>query len=91
MSQGTQELAEFTTVTGKLRRVASFDAEIPNRAIRVNQPSHIVLNHVDHFDARCLALGEVTDRARREVNAIAASLDSPITHIGVGPAHLQMA
>src|SRR5206468_1357773 len=35
-------LAEFTSVTGRLRRVARFDAEIVRRAIAVNAPTLVV-------------------------------------------------
>jgi adenylosuccinate synthase len=38
---------EYTTVTGKVRRVGRFDPDIVRRAIAVNQPSRVVLNHLD--------------------------------------------
>ncbi|WP_407525993.1 adenylosuccinate synthetase [Lacibacter sp. MH-610] len=43
-------LIEFTSVTNKVRRVAEFDAEVVKRAIEVNNPTKIVLNHCDYFD-----------------------------------------
>ncbi len=39
---------EYTTVTKKLRRVGRFDPEIVKRAIAINQPTKIFLNHVDY-------------------------------------------
>jgi len=42
-------IQEFTSVTKKLRRVAHFDAEIVKQAISYNQPTKIVLNHLDYL------------------------------------------
>ena len=47
-----RDLTERTTVTKKIRRVGRFDAGIVRRAIAVNRPSEIVLNHVDYIDGR---------------------------------------
>ena len=48
-----EALSEFTSVTGRLRRVARFDPAIVREAIRANRPDKIVLNHVDYLDAGC--------------------------------------
>ena len=40
---------EYTTVTGKLRRVGLFDAALVRRSIAVNRPTRLVLNHVDYI------------------------------------------
>ena len=45
-------LVEHTTVTGRIRRVAHFDAEIVRAAITANAPTCTVLNHVDYIAAR---------------------------------------
>ena len=39
-----------TSVTQTLRRVGEFDSEIVIEAIRRNQPSHIVMNHLDYIN-----------------------------------------
>lgn len=39
---------EYTTVTNKKRRIATFDAELVKKAITINQPNILVLNHVDY-------------------------------------------
>jgi adenylosuccinate synthase len=44
----TSDLREYTTVTGKLRRVGEFDEGLVKRAIAANAPDRIVLNHVDY-------------------------------------------
>lgn len=42
------DLREFTTVTKKLRRVGHFDASVVKAAIACNNPTMIVLNHLDY-------------------------------------------
>ncbi|NND02926.1 MAG: hypothetical protein HKN91_09065 [Acidimicrobiia bacterium] len=85
---GIEGLEEMTTVTKKRRRVALFDPGIANRAIAANQPTEVVLNHVDYFDRVAAESGSLTARARRELHAINGSLDSPVTHFGLAPDHL---
>ena len=46
----TEDIREYTTVTKKLRRVGRFDAELVRRAISANNPTQIVLNHLDYID-----------------------------------------
>ena len=78
-------LAEFTSVTGRLRRVARFDPDIVRRAIGVNLPSAIVLNHIDHVDAQCGVLGTLSDRARLFIRETSHAIGMPIDLVGVGP------
>jgi adenylosuccinate synthase len=42
---------ELTTATKKIRRVGLFDAALVRRAIQINNPTRIVLNHFDYVDA----------------------------------------
>jgi adenylosuccinate synthase len=42
------DIREFTTVTKKLRRVGHFDASVVKAAIACNNPTMIVLNHLDY-------------------------------------------
>ena len=46
------DLREYTTVTGKLRRVGRFDPELVRRALYVNRPTRLVLNHLDYIGRR---------------------------------------
>lgn len=39
---------ELTTATRKVRRVGRFEPEVVRRAIRVNRPTCVVLNHLDY-------------------------------------------
>ena len=42
------DIREYTTVTGRLRRVGNFDAVLVKRALDVNRPTRLVLNHLDY-------------------------------------------
>lgn len=76
-------LAEYTSVTKKLRRVAWFDPQIVREAITVNNPSMIVLNHLDYVDAAA-AVG-LTDRAAEFVEWVAEGIGRPVDLVGLGP------
>ena len=41
-------LREYTTVTKRLRRVGHFDPVLVRRALAVNRPTRLVLNHLDY-------------------------------------------
>ena len=43
------DLREYTTVTKCLRRVGHFDPVLVRRALAVNRPTRLVLNHLDYF------------------------------------------
>lgn len=47
-SGGEVNIREYTSVTHKLRRVGRFDPEVVKKAILVNKPTRIVLNHLDY-------------------------------------------
>ena len=44
----SDDLREYTTVTNNLRRVGLFDSELVCRALIHNNPSRLVLNHLDY-------------------------------------------
>lgn len=44
-----EKIEERTSVTNKLRRVGKFDKKIVLQAITTNNPTRLVLNHVDYF------------------------------------------
>jgi adenylosuccinate synthase len=77
------ELAELTSVTQKLRRVALFDASIVRRAIAVNRPTQIVLNHLDHVD--WAAQFGVSRKALQFIGEVEREIGQTITGAGVGP------
>lgn len=76
---------EYTTVTKKTRRVGDFDPEIVRRAIAVNHPSRIVLNHLDYVDPRVRAAG-LTAKARKFVENVEHDIGRQVDWLGTGPA-----
>ncbi len=75
---------EFTTVTGKVRRVGHFDPELVRRAIQVNHPDRIVLNHLDYVDGKVRKAG-LTHKARRFVERVETSIGRSVDWLGTGP------
>ncbi|MEE7504039.1 adenylosuccinate synthetase [Methylobacterium mesophilicum] len=81
-----RDYVELTTSTQKVRRVGLFDPGIVRRAVEVNAPTRIVLNHVDYVDpdARTGRLGALArDFVEREVEA---PLGIRIDWLGTSPA-----
>lgn len=81
-------IAEYTSVTKSLRRVARFDPAIVRGALAVNRPTRIALNHVDHVDIECAATGSPSRRAISFVREVMSYVNAPIDYVGFGPDHL---
>jgi len=47
------DLTEYTSATLRKRRIGRFDAEIVRKAIEVNDPNIIAMNHLDYIDYSC--------------------------------------
>lgn len=88
-SGAPEPLAEFTSVTRRLRRVARFDPDLVRRAVRVNRPTRIALNHLDYIDFTCRYQGSLTQRAETFVARIERQIDHPIELVGFGPDVMQ--
>lgn len=76
-----EDLAEYTTVTNKLRRVGKFDAKLVKRAIQANNPSRLVMNHLDYVGSE----GDFFDQESRIaqfVGNVEASLGRSIDWLG---------
>ncbi len=80
-------LEEFTTVTHRVRRVGRFDAAIVRRAIAVNRPTRVVLNHLDYVDPAVQA-GRPSSKAQTFVSQVEASIDRKIDWLGIDPARV---
>ena len=79
------DLTEFTTVTGRPRRVASFHDDAVLRAIRANRPDLVFLNHVDYFDYRIHEEPNITELAAHRISELELRLGLKIDHVGSGP------
>jgi adenylosuccinate synthase len=79
---GQESLVEYTSVTKSVRRVAHFDPEVVVSAIAANNPTHIVMNHLDYIDAECSKGGIISQKARKFLHCVEQSINRQITHIG---------
>lgn len=82
------EIQEFTTVTGRLRRVAKFDIDLVKRATVINRPTEIALHGVDYIDFANKGADRYKHLTNATVNFISRLEDElrvPVTLIGTGP------
>lgn len=75
---------ELTTATRRIRRVARFDPQVVRRAIEVNAPHAIVLNHMDYVDPREHESGP-SERSRNFMRYVEREIGARISLIGYGP------
>jgi len=87
-SGSSTPIIEYTSVTHSIRRVARFHPDVVRKAISVNRPTRIVLNHLDYIDASCLELDTLPEKLVRFVNGVESSLAIKITYLGFGPSSL---
>ena len=84
----TIDLTEFTTVTGRVRRVAEFHQEIALRAIRTNRPDILFLNHADYFDYAIHEKPRLSRHAGKCVTDLEYILGLRIDYVGSGPSSI---
>ena len=82
-----RDLREYTTVTKKLRRVAKFDPQLVRSAIAHNNPTNIVLNHLDYITDDSDVFNAAP--ARDFVTRIEREIGRKIDYIGSSPTCLQ--
>ena len=87
-SGSSRDLTEYATVTGRPRRVAWFHDDVVLRAISVNHPSSLFLNHVDYFDRSLYEQPHLNEAVAIEVAALERRLQCEIDHVGVGPSRI---
>jgi adenylosuccinate synthase len=87
-SGGDRPLSEYTSVTNKLRRVALFDSRIVKQSIQSNQPTRIVLNHLDYFDSECAVRQGLTKRSKTLIESVEFQIRRPIDFFGFGRASI---
>jgi adenylosuccinate synthase len=89
-SNSSIAVSEFTSVTKKERRVAKFDSEIVRGAIIYNQPTRIILNHVDYIDAGCRQIGSLTPKAVLFVNSTEKVIGKTIDYVGFNSSDINL-
>lgn len=86
-------ISEYSTVTGRLRRVAAFDMELVRRATIVNRPTQIALHGADYLDYNNKGLTDfdgLCDKAKQFIEWLEQELGVPVEFIGTGPANEEL-
>lgn len=78
------DYSELTTATRKVRRVGTFDPELVRRAIAVNNPTRIVMNHFDYVD-RGVREGRFCFPALTFLESVERSIHHAIDWLGTSP------
>lgn len=81
------ELAEFTTVTRKLRRVGRFDFSIVVDACQVNRPTKLVVHGLDYLDYANHGVTEyssLTKSAKTFIEALSRETNVPVAYAFTG-------
>ncbi len=92
-SGSSRLLQEYTTVTGRLRRVFEQDYCLLQRAILVNKPDYLALLFLDYItidDFGKKAFEELTPLSRKYIQELEEKLQTPILLIGTGPEEHQL-
>lgn len=76
---------EQTSVTRARRRVGRFDPSIVRAAIEANNPTMIVLNHLDYVDFHCQTTKNISPRAIEFTRRIEGQIGRPVNTLGFGP------
>ncbi|GHS91787.1 adenylosuccinate synthetase [Planctomycetales bacterium] len=83
-SGSTSDLTEHTSATKRIRRIAAFDAEIVKKAIEVNRPNIIVLNHVDYVDYSCHDSDKLTTSVTEFIKKTSKDIGQAVDYVGTG-------
>jgi adenylosuccinate synthase len=81
------DYVELTSATRRVRRVARFDPQVVRRAITVNAPHLIVLNHLDYVDPDAIEQG-LGPKARQFIKEVELAIDRSIDLVGLSPSIL---
>jgi adenylosuccinate synthase len=81
-------LAEYTTVTGRLRRVGEFDWNLAEKAVTVNRPTALALHGVDYLDHSDLGATQwhrLGRRPRSFIDQLEQRLGVRVRYVFTGP------
>ena len=87
-SGATIDLKEFTSATKRIRRVAEFDADVVKKAISVNMPNIVALNHLDYVDYNCHDSEHLSDTTYAFIKSIQDMICHSIDYVGTGKSTL---
>ena len=75
------DIREYTTVTGRLRRIGNFDPALVKRALAVNRPSRLVLNHLDYVGHQ-RDLDDVESEVSRFIRRVEKDIGQEVDWLG---------
>lgn len=81
-------VAEYTTTTKRLRRVAEFSWDVVERAVAANCPSQLVVHGADYLDFKnkfANSFEELTDATKNFMQVLRERTGVPVALIGTGP------
>lgn len=76
-------ITEKTSVTHKTRRVAKFSPSLPLSAIRANNPTRIVLNHIDYICSRNSQ--DFDSMVYKFISTVETNLNKKVSLLGFSP------
>lgn len=82
------KIKELTTVTGKVRRVGYFDSALVKRAIQINSPTAIFMNHLDYLDEKTFCDSSMIAESiiiYDFIKTVENEINKQIDYIGFGP------
>lgn len=86
-SGAPETIAELTSVTRRIRRVARFDFEAVRTACAFNQPTSLAVMGMDRLDFvnhRAAGWNELTDRAKNFIAELERKTQTPVSIVGTG-------
>lgn len=81
-------LAEYTTVTGRLRRIGEFDMKQARAAARLNAPTALALHGADYLSYQDLGVRsweKLSEASRSFINRLEVELGVPVRYVFTGP------
>ncbi|MDO8521090.1 MAG: adenylosuccinate synthetase [bacterium] len=84
-ARANEPIIECTSVTNKVRRVATFSHEGFRRACQVNRPTEIALTFADYLDWSVHETGRVTPRIETFTEIVEEIAGVPVTLVKTGP------
>ncbi|MDH7593285.1 MAG: adenylosuccinate synthetase [Methanomicrobiales archaeon] len=84
----TLGIEEFGTVTHRPRRIGTWDGEMARYAAMINGCTQAAITGIDRVDTACLGktkYSELTEKAKRFIDAAEKDIGAPVTLISTGP------
>jgi adenylosuccinate synthase len=81
-------VVEYTTVTGKLRRVGRFDFDLLKRSIEVNRPTQLALNFLDYLgwaNRNAVGYEDLNYKGKEFVATLESLAGIPVGFLGTSP------